>query len=128
MNVKDAYKQYRTNSVTYASKDQLLLMLLGGAVKFSKIGRQAIVDKDFHKANENIKKSQNVFYELIATLDLEMAGDWGPNIVSIYKYIINELIEANMKKDVSKMDEVIPLIEEVKATWDEAYKTSVRNK
>ena len=47
----NAYNTYRNNSVNYASKEQLLLLLLDGAVKFAKIGRQAIVDKDLSKAN-----------------------------------------------------------------------------
>lgn len=103
-------------------------MLLDGAVKFSKIGRQAIIDKHVQKANENIKKTQNIFYELIATLDLTKAGSWGEKLVAIYKYIINRLVEANIKKDISIMDEVLPLIEQVRGMWKEAYALSLRNK
>ena len=61
-------------AVTFGSKDQLLLMLVDGAVKFSKIGRQAILDKDIKKAHENIMKTQNIFYELMATLDVDKGG------------------------------------------------------
>ena len=46
----NAYNVYKNNSVNYASKDQLLLMLVDGAVKFAKVGRQAIIDKDIQKA------------------------------------------------------------------------------
>lgn len=125
MYAKNAYAQYKQNSVNYASKDQLLLMLLDGAVKFSKIGRQALVDKDVPKANENLKKTQNIFYELIASLDLTKAGAWGPQMEAVYGFIINRLVQANLKKDVQMVDEVIPLIEEVRNTWNDAYKASV---
>jgi flagellar protein FliS len=126
--MNNAYNAYKNNSINFASKEQLLLMLLDGAVKFSKIGRQAMIDKNIQKANENIKKVQSIFYELIATLDLTKAGEWGVKLVAVYKYIINELVKANFKKDVSIMDEVIPLIEEVRETWKEAYALSLRNK
>ncbi|NSB32901.1 flagellin-specific chaperone FliS [Clostridium saccharoperbutylacetonicum] len=33
----NAYNVYKSNSVNYASKEQLLLMLVEGAVKFAKI-------------------------------------------------------------------------------------------
>lgn len=120
----NAYAKYKTNSVNYASKEQLLLMLLDGAVKFSKIGRQALADKDMPKAHNNIKKTQDIFYELIASLDLSKAGSWGPQMNSIYGFIIKRLVDANLSKDVKIMDEVIPLIEDVKNTWNDAYKVS----
>ncbi|MFL0251829.1 flagellar export chaperone FliS [Clostridium neuense] len=126
MYAKNAYDQYKQNSVNFASKDQLLLMLLDGAVKFVKIGRQAMVDKNYHKCNENLKKTQDVFYELMITLDLAKAGEWGPNMMSVYKFIIDSLVKANMKKDLEMLDKTIPLIEDVKNTWNEAYKASIK--
>ena len=51
MYTANAYNTYKNNSVNFASKDQLLLMLVDGAVKFSKIARQSILDKDIVKAH-----------------------------------------------------------------------------
>lgn len=124
MNQSNAYAQYKNNSVNYASKEQLLLMLLDGAVKFTKVARQAIVDKNIEKANENIKKTQDIFYELIATLDLNYAANWGNQLIAVYRFIINRLLQANIKKDVKIIDEVMPIIEEVRTTWQEAYNAS----
>ena len=124
MYAANGYNTYRNNSVNYASKDQLLLMLVDGAVRFAKIGRQAILDKDINKAHENIVKAENIFYELIATLDVSKAGNWGQSLMSVYDFIVKRLTDANMKKDAAIMDEVIPLIEDVKDTWEQAYKVS----
>lgn len=122
MYAANAYNAYKTNSVNYASKDQLLLMLVEGSVKFAKIGRQAIADKDVKKAHENIMKTQNIFYELMATLDVSKGGDWAESLMSVYDFITRRLTDANIKKDLAIMDEVIPLIEDVKDTWEQAYK------
>ncbi|WP_373844448.1 flagellar export chaperone FliS [Clostridium sp.] len=124
MYTANAYSTYKSNSVNYASKEQLLLMLVEGAVKFTKIGRQAIIDKNIKKANENIIKAQNIFYELMATLDVSKAGDWGQSLMSVYDFIVRRLVDANIKKDIAIIDEVIPLIENVKDTWEQAYKIS----
>jgi len=123
----NAYNTYKNNSVNFASKEQLLLIILDGAVKFSKIGRQAILDKDIKSAHENIIKTQNIFYELMISLDLTQSGDWGLNVISIYKFIIDRLVEANLKKDIDIMDEIIPLIEEVRDMWNEVYKSAKSN-
>ncbi|AKN33916.1 flagellar biosynthesis protein FliS [Clostridium carboxidivorans P7] len=124
MYAQNAYKTYKTNSINYASREQLLLMLVDGAVKFSKIGRQAIIDKDVKKAHENIVKTQNIFFELMATLDINAGGDWAKSLMNVYDFIARRLIDANMKKDLAIMDELIPLIENIKDTWEQAYKLS----
>jgi flagellar secretion chaperone FliS len=122
MQASNAYNAYKNNSVNYASREQLLLMLLDGAVKFSKIGRQAIVDKDVKKTHENLVKAQSIFYELMATLDVNRGGEWAKNLMNIYDFIVRRLTDANIKKEVDIMNEIIPLIEEVRDTWNEAYK------
>ncbi|WP_346928216.1 flagellar export chaperone FliS [Clostridium sp.] len=119
----NAYNAYKNNSVNYASKDQLLLMLLDGAVKFAKIARQAILDKDIKKSHENLVKTQDIFTELMITID-QNAGEWAVSMYKIYDFIKERLFEANLKKDVKILDEVMPLIEEVRNTWQEAYEVS----
>lgn len=128
MYAANAYSAYKNNSVNYASKDQLLLMLLEGACKYVKIGRQAVVDKDIKKAHENLVKTQDIFYELMATLDVAKGGEWAKSIFNVYDFIVRRLIDANMKKDLEIVDEVIPLIEDIKDTWNEAYKISKSSK
>lgn len=124
----NAYNVYKNNSINFASKEQLLLMLLDGSVKFAKIARQAILDKDIMKAHENIIKTQNIYYELMTSLDVNQGGDWAKNLMGIYTFIVEKLVQANIRKDVSVMDEVMPLIEDVRDTWTEAYNISKGNK
>lgn len=124
----NAYNVYKNNSINFASKEQLLLMLLDGSVKFAKIARQAILDNDIMKAHENIIKTQNIYYELMTSLDVNQGGDWAKNMMGIYSFIVEKLVESNMKKDIKVLDEIIPLIEDVRDTWNEAYKVSKGSK
>lgn len=124
MYANNAYNAYKTNSVNYASKEQLLLMIVDGAVKFSKIAKQGMEEKDIKKAHENIIKTQNIFYELMATLDVEKGGEWAENLMRVYDFIVQRLLQANLKKDAKIMDEIIPVIEDIRDTWHEAYKVS----
>lgn len=117
----NGYNAYKNNSVNYASKEQLLLMLVDGAVKFAKIGRQAILDKDIKKSHEALTRAQDIFTELMVTLDRN-AGQWADSMFKVYEFIKYQLMQANIKKDVKIMDETIPLIEEVRDTWHEADK------
>lgn len=120
----NGFNAYKNNSVNFASKEQLLLMLLDGAVKFTKRGRLAIVDKDIQLAHNSLSRVQDIFTELRVTLDTN-AGDWARQIFNVYGFINEKLYEANIKKDEKIIDEVLPLIEEVREIWNEAYKISV---
>ena len=123
----NGYNIYKNNSVNFASKEQLLLMLTDGMVKFSKIGRQAIKDKDIQKANDSLKRAQSIFSELMVSLDTN-SGEWAKNLYNIYGYIKERLFDANMQKSVEIMDEIIPLIEDINNMWHEAYKQSIKNR
>lgn len=120
----NGFNAYKNNSVNFASKEQLLLMLLDGAVKFTKRGRLAIVDKDIQLAHNSLSRVQDIFTELRVTLDTN-AGEWAKQIFNVYGFINEKLYEANIKKDEKIIDEVLPLIEEVREIWNEAYKISV---
>ena len=118
----NAYNVYKSNSINFASKEQLLLMLCEGAVKFAKLGRQAIIDKDIKKSNDNIIRTEDIIYELMSTLDVSKGSDWAPQLMQVYDFINRRLIQANITKYVKIMDEVLPLIENIRVTWTQAYR------
>ena len=99
-------------------------MLLDGAVKFAKRGKLAIQENNIQLAHDSITRTQDIFTELKVTLDTSV-GDWAKQMFNVYSFINDRLLQANIKKDETIMDEVIPLIEEVRNTWNEAYKLSV---
>lgn len=119
----NAYNVYKNNSITYASKDQLLLMIVDGAVKFSKIAREALKEGNVKKAHENLIKTQDIFSELMISLDTN-SEEWAKNIFNIYAFIKESLVKANLKKDIEELEKVIPLIEEVRDLWYEVEKKS----
>ena len=122
----NGYNAYKNNSINYASKEQLLLMLFDGAVKYAKIGRQAILDKDIKKKHENLVKTQDIFYELMISLDRSTNLQWIDGLSSVYEFINNRLMEANIKSDIKIMDEIIPLIEDIRSMWNDAYKIAAK--
>ncbi len=123
----NAFNVYKNNSVNYASKEQLLLMLVDGAVKFSKIAREGLIEKDIKKSHENLIKAQNIFTELMISLD-QNAGEWAKQMYRVYEFIKTRLFEINLKKDVNMMDELMPVIEDVRNTWHEAHEISKKSR
>jgi len=60
----------------------------------------------------------------MATLDVSKGGQWAEKLMKVYDFITRRLTEANIKKSEEIMNEIIPLIEDVRDTWNEAYKKS----
>lgn len=98
-------------------------MLVDGAVKFVKRGRIAIEEKNIPDAHNNLVRVQDIFSELMATLDRN-AGKWAEDLFNLYAFINRTVAEANLKKDVKILDDAIELIVEVRDMWNEAYKLS----
>ena len=120
MYTANPYNVYKQNSVNMASSQQLLLMLLDGAVKYTKIARLAILNKDIPRAHKELVRVQDIFLEIMITMDKNTK--YMEDLYNVYEFIKNELAKANMKKDVQIIDEVLPLIEEIRDMWYEVDK------
>ena len=79
-----------------ASPQQLLIMLLDGAIKFVRLGREDIKQKDMEGAHYNLSKAQDIVMELDESLDMDY--DISQSLSGIYEFIYRQLIEANIKK------------------------------
>lgn len=121
----NAYQQYQYNSIMSASPERLVLMLFEGAIKFVKLARKAILEKDIAGANNNLTKAQDIIAELNQSLD--MSYDISENLASIYDFLYRQLVDANVKKDAELLDVVESMLKELKDTWEQAYVNSKKN-
>ena len=121
MYTANPYNAYKQNSVNMASKEKLLLMLLDGAVKYTKIARVAILEKDIARAHKELIRVQDIFLELMVTMD-KSVGKYMEDLYNLYDFIKSELGRANIKKDVKIIDNLLPIIEEVRDMWYEVDK------
>lgn len=101
------------------SQEQLLLMLVDGAAKYTKIARLDIVDKDMLKAHKELVRVQDIFTELMVTLD-QGVGQWAKDMYRVYDFVRYELSRADIGKDIQIIDNVLPIIEQIRDTWYEA--------
>ncbi|MBF7081970.1 flagellar export chaperone FliS [Desulfallas sp. Bu1-1] len=118
MALPNPYQKYRQNSVTTATPEELTLMLYNGGVRFIRQGIKHIEDKNIEKAHEALVRAQEIYMHLANTLNHEIELSAGLN--SLYDFILRQLAQANIKKDVSILSGVLELAEELRDTWKEA--------
>lgn len=124
--MKNPYSQYQQNSIMTAAPEELTLMLYNGAVKFIKQGKASIEEKDLQKAHNSIVRAQDIISELNITLNMDY--EISHNLRSLYTFILERLMQANIKKDVTILDEVLPLVEELRDTWKEAMQIARKDR
>lgn len=124
--MKNPYGQYKQNSVMTASPQELTLMLYNGALKFIGKAKIFIEQKNIQKANESLIRAQDIIRELNITLNMDY--EVSQNLRSLYTYIIERLVDANISKDIKVLDEVGEMITELRDTWKEAMKLSKAGK
>lgn len=116
------YAQYQNSKILTASPAELTLMLYDGAIKFGNIAIQAMRDEEpnVEKAHINIIKVQKIIEEFRATLnwDYPVAQDFD----NVYVYLLQRLLEANVKKDPEIMEEIVGHIRSMRETWAEVMK------
>lgn len=120
MAMLNPYQQYAQNQVTTATPEELTHLLYKGAVKFISLAIKAVEENNMEEAHKNIVKAQDIYRELLATLD----GKYpiSSNMAGLYDYILSLLIQGNIKKDKEVLGQVLGMSKEFVEVWGEAIK------
>lgn len=121
-------KQYQQTEVQTASPEKLLIMLYDGAIQFLNKAKTGIANKNIEEIHNNIIGAQKIISEFMNTLDMEVGGEVAQNLYNLYEYLHYRLVQANIKKDIDMVDEVLNHLKDLKQTWEEAIKIAAREK
>ncbi len=125
---KQFAKQYKTQEIQTASQEEILILLYEGAIRFCKIAKKAMVAKDIEKSHNHLIKAQRIISEFMLSLDMEVGGELAQNLYQLYDYLHHQLVQANIKKDPTKVDEVLGHLQSLKETWDEAIRNTAKER
>jgi flagellar protein FliS len=124
-------KSYKASSVQTASPGKLVLMLFDGYLRFTAAATKSWDEPDLIKKNEginnNLIKAQNIVTELQSSLDLTVPGDLPGTLYRLYDYVLTNLQQANINKDVQKVVEADKVITELREAWSEMLTQNPEN-
>ena len=124
--INAAAEAYKRQQVMTATPEALTLMLYNGCLRFMTEGREAIEKKDYEQANTSLQKAQNIISEFRITLKMEY--DIAQQLLPLYNYVYDRLVEANLRSDVTKIDEARDIITELRDAWAQAMKKARQEK
>jgi flagellar protein FliS len=114
---------YRRQRILTAGPLELIVLLYEGLKKFTVLASRAVEKNDAAKAHENFIKAQNIVSELMSSLDMTIPIS--EDLLRLYEFILHELTEANVKKDISKIPDIVEIIDELCSAWQELSDSQV---
>lgn len=122
MAMNNPYQAYQNNAVTTASPAELTLMLYNGCLKFLKLAKKGIEEKNTEMKNTNLIKAQKIIQEFMVTLDMNV--EMSESLLKMYDYMHRRLIEANVKNDISIIEEVEGYVVDFRDTWKQVIQVN----
>lgn len=122
MNAVFAMKQYQQVSVHSgimdASPHRLVQMLMEGMLEKVALAKGNMANNNIASKGENISKAIAIIGGLQSSLNIDAGGEIAENLNSLYDYMANRLVIANLHNDEAILDEVASLMVEIKIGWD----------
>lgn len=119
-----AYEQVNLETkVSQASPHQLIVLLFDGALNAIRLAKLYIEKGNIAGKGIAISKAINIVDNgLKSCLDLEKGGKIAENLDSLYHYISQQLVLANLHNDQNKLQICYNLLNNIAESWREIVK------
>ncbi|EPZ6580126.1 flagellar export chaperone FliS [Escherichia coli] len=117
-----AYAQIGVESaVMSASQQQLVTMLFDGVLSALVRARLFMQDNNQPGKGVSLSKAINIIENgLRVSLDEESKDELTQNLIALYSYMVRRLLQANLRNDVSAVEEVEALMRNIADAWKES--------
>ena len=120
-------KEYLRNQILTAPKEQLLLLLFDGAIRFADQGKAKLEAQCYEASCNLLIRSQRIVIELISSLNKEiLPEDIYTNLARLYNFVYFRLIDGNLKKDPARIDDALRILRHLRETWGQAIEQDRR--
>jgi flagellar protein FliS len=120
----DPTSTYKETQIKTANQGRLIVMLYEGAIKNINKALEFLGDEHrrYDETGTSISKAQDIIAELMVSLDFEKGGDIAKNLFSLYIFMNQQLMQANLKKDEKTLIDVKEMLSELRDVWIEITK------
>ena len=120
--MRSAIKMYNhmnaQTQLTDASPHRVIQLLMEGAIdRLIKVS--AMMEQQTNGYHDMLSNSIDIILALNSALDMEKGGEISENLNALYDYMQLQLVQANIERDHTKVDEVVGLIKTIKDGWDQ---------
>lgn len=106
------YSQYKKQSVTTMTPVEVVIKLYSEIERQLAIGIKCVEEKDYAKSNAAFIKAEDCIDALRESLD--MSVPISQNLESLYIFFYKEIVKANVSKDCTEIQKIIPMFGELR--------------
>lgn len=117
MNDTKTANAYLKTKVLTASREELRLMLIDGAIKFAYQALNGLDESDHEQIYLGFSQCRDIVLELLNTIKPEHAPEIARSMQELYTFMYGQLLKASINKDAGMLREVISLLEYDRETW-----------
>ena len=117
-----AQQKYLEASIGTLSREDLIIKIFDGLLLHASRALEKFESdaNDIESIHNSLLLAQRACCLLMGALDMEIGGDLAKNLFRIYEFWHHELVMANMKKDPSRIQNLMPTFKDFRETWVEA--------
>lgn len=119
---QNGYEQYKMQSVNTMTRGEMLLLLYDELIKRLNRAKIALEDKNYDSFNKSIQRSKEIVQYLKSTLNMEYAIS--RNLRQLYDFFFYELSRLQAGRNPEVIEELKPLVTELRDAFKEADKKS----
>ncbi len=115
-------RSYKSSRANTASKEDLLILLYEGAVRFLERSIEEFSAGRLSDHKMSLRRGIAIIAELQNTLNFEKGGELAIQLFDLYGYMLNQLTQANLRKDTECIREVIRHLGTLLEGWRDAVR------
>ena len=117
---KGKINPYQKTAIQTSSKEELVLMLYNGAIKYTMnaVGFLEQDNKNLADSSKNICRAQAIIVELLNSLNFEVGGDIAKNLEYLYSDMVDNLTVANFEHVTEPLKLNIRILEKLREAWE----------
>jgi flagellar protein FliS len=129
LNTFNPLNAYKETQIKTANQGKLIIMLYDGAIKHLNLAIENFKEehRKFDSVSNSIVKAQDIISELMVSLDFEKGGEIASNLFSIYTFMNNKLLDANIKKEEKPLIDIKKMLMELRDAWAEVFRKGDAN-
>jgi len=123
-NAINQLNNYRKIQINTASPAQRVVIVYDGIIRKLNEAINAF-DNDqtpnrFETINNSLQFARQIIFELQLALDMEKGGEIAISLNNLYLFWLNQLSEANVKKEKKPVIDILELVTDMRNTWEKA--------
>ena len=115
---KGKVNPYQKTAIQTASKEELVLMLYNGAIKYTHSSVEFLEAKNYPDASKNICRAQAIIVELLNSLNFDVGGDIAKNLEYLYSVMVDNLTVANFEHTIEPLKLNLQILEKLRFAWE----------